>query len=192
MNITRQNMAIGAGASLGLAVALALIAVGMLTPTARTVHSSPVTTYSLTSPPTASAAPTPPPYTGPVAMTVAPTATMGWSSTLTPADFVNIFSLVDPAHGFYATGGAHFLITHSEARGFGAPGNAWEKLQVGQVVGYAGSLYRINLVSTPPQGDIASEPVWFNDPNMLVMITCLSKGAGQPATNNVVIRLEKI
>lgn len=192
MNITRQNMAIGAGASLGLAVALALIAVGMLTPTARTVHSSPVATYSPTPPPTASAAPTPPPYTGPVAMTVAPTATMAWSPTLTPPDFVNIFSLVDPAHGFYATGGTHFLITHSEARGFGAPGNAWEKLQVGQVVSYAGSLYRINLVSTPPQGDIASEPVWFNDPNMLVMITCLSRGPGNPATNNVVIRLEKI
>lgn len=135
---------------------------------------------------------TPTPYSGPVAMTVATTATMKWSPVLEPSDFVNIFQLVDPAKGFYASGETTYLITHSYAAGSGAPGNAWEKLVVGNVVEYDNHFYEINRVSTPAQGDISEEPIWTNDPNMLVMITCVSRGPGNPATNNYVLRLEKI
>jgi hypothetical protein len=117
---------------------------------------------------------------------------MRWSSTLTPADFVNVFHLVDPAHGYRASGGTTYLIAHSYAVGHGAPGNAWEKLKVGDVVSYGGHRYQVNRVATPGKGGIASQPVWVNDPDMLVMITCVSRGPGNPATNNDVIRLERI
>lgn len=138
---------------------------------------------------------TPTPYTGPVTMTVAATSTMKWESVLEPTDFVNVFQIVDPSHGFYATGEATYLIAHSYAKGYGAPGNSWEKLVVGNVVKYNGYFYKVNRVSTPIKGTLASEPVWGNyglDPNMLVMITCKSRGLDSPATNNYVIRLEKI
>lgn len=162
------------------------------TPTKEIVHS-----LHIPKPPVEVAIPTatPTPYSGPVALTVSATSTMTWSSELTPSDFVNIFQLVDPAHGFYASGEATYLITHSYAKGYGAPGNAWEKLVVGDVVGYNNAYYKVDRVSTPAQGAIGSEPIWGNigfDPDMLVMITCDSRGPGQPATNNYVIRLEKL
>jgi hypothetical protein len=138
---------------------------------------------------------TPTPYSGPVTMTVAATATMKWESVLEPTDFVNVFQIVDPAHGFYASGEATYLIAHSYAKGYGAPGNAWEKLVVGNIVEYNGSFYEVNRVATPIKGTLASEPIWGNyglDPNALYMITCESRGPDSPATNNYVISLERL
>lgn len=150
-------------------------------PTKETVHSfTPITT------------PKAKPYTGPVAMTVASTETMKWAPQLEPKDFVHVYQLVDESYGFYATGGTTYLLTHSYAVGHGAPGNTWEKLVVGNVVKYNGYFYQVNRVSTPAKGEISKEPVWTNDPNMLVMITCVSRGPGNPATNNYVIRLVRI
>lgn len=156
-------------------------------PTHETVKSIHVSKPTLIMPTT-----TPTPYSGPVTMTVAATATMKWAPELEPSDFVNVFELVDPSEGFYATGETTYLIAHSFAVGSGAPGNAWEKLIVGDVVNYAGAYYKVDMVSTPAKGAIDSEPVWVNDPDMLVMITCVSRGPGNPATNNYVIRLERI
>jgi hypothetical protein len=162
-------------------------------------HSIPTADHvSVLKPPAARAVPaatpsaTPAPYSGPVALAVAATGTMTYSPTLQPTDFVNVFQLIDPAHGYLATGGTTYLIAHSYAKGFGAPGNTWEKLVVGDVVAYAGHYYQINRISQPAKGGIASEPVWNNDPQMLVMITCTSRGPGNPATNNYVIRLEEL
>lgn len=135
---------------------------------------------------------TPTPYVGPVAMTVKATATMKYATTLEPADFKNVFQMVDEAHGYYATGGTTYLVTHSYAAGSGAPGNAWEKLTVGEVVKYNNHFYQINRVATPAKGDISKEPIWYQDSSMLVMITCKSRGPDNPATNNFIIRLEQI
>jgi hypothetical protein len=184
----RTLVAAGACIALVAAVGLAVQTVHADTPTPRTVQVAPRPTATPFHGPSAA----PAPYDGPVALTVTPSATMTWSPNLDPSNFVDTFSLVDPDHGFYATGGTHYTIAHSYAKGSGAPGNVWEQLTVGQVVAYDGKLYRINLVSTPAQGAIAAEPIWVNDPNMLVMITCLSKGPGVPASNNVVIRSELI
>jgi hypothetical protein len=158
------------------------------TPTPRAVHTAPPATATPFNGPAA----VPAPYTGPIALTVTPSATMVWSANLDPANFVDTFELVDPGHGFYLTGGTRYTIAHSYAKGSGAPGNAWEALRAGDVVAFPDGDYRVDLVSTPAQGAIGAEPVWFNDPAMRVMVTCESRGAGQPATNNVVIRLRII
>lgn len=174
---------------LAIAAVFAVFAVNDNIPTPRVVHTLKPAAVST---PTATPAPTPTPYSGPVAITVAATATMKFTPVLQPADFVNVFQIVDPAHGYYATGETTFLVTHSYAKGYGAPGNAWEKLTVGEVVAYGGHFYRIDYTATPAKGQLYDEPVWGNDPDELVLITCSSRGPGNPATNNFVIRAEQL
>lgn len=125
-------------------------------------------------------------------LTIDPTAEMKFAPVLEPADFTNVFQLVDSEHGYLRTGGTTYLVAHSYAKGSGAPGNAWETLVVGDLVIHGGQLYEVDLVATPGHGDIADQPVWTNDPETLVLITCLSRGAGNAATNNYVIRAHRV
>ena len=167
-----------------------VIAIHVLTPTPNKVEVLPTPTETVEV--DEISAPVPPVYDGPVKFTVAPTATMTWSPRLEPADFVNIFQLVDPEKGYYESGGTVYLISHSYAAGSGAPGNEWETLVVGDVIIYNNMFYQVNRIGTPAQGDIASEPIWTNDPDNLVLLTCLSRGPGSPATNNFAISLNRI
>jgi hypothetical protein len=173
----------------GLSVAHAIV---ISAPTPNVVTQSPSYSPALPlTPATPDPSPSPTPYSGPVAMTVNATATMPWSPTLDPSNFTDVFQLVDPAHGYLATGGTQYLVAHAYEKGTGAPGNTWAALKVGDVVSHQGAFYRVTRISTPPKGDIAQEPIWFNDPNLLVLITCLARGAGVGlATNNNVIELE--
>ena len=165
-----------------------------LTPTTNTV-----TVLSTPSPSNSEETPEPTPtmYSGPVKFNVTSTATMVWAARLVPPDFVNVFQVVDPEKGYYQSGGTVYLVAHFYAAGVGpngqiAPGNEWETLVVGDVVTYNNTFYQVNRIGTPAQGDISNEPIWVNNPEDLVLITCLSRGAGFPATNNFAISLSKI
>jgi hypothetical protein len=190
--MNRLNIALtsAAAAAVIMAGVFGVVALQDSVPTKVIVHSLPAPKPSITSTPTAM--PTPTPYTGPVALTVTATATMKWSNPIEPPDFVNVFQIIDPDHGYTNTC-TPYLIAHSYARGYGAPGNAWEKLVVGNVVSYGGKFYEVDYTATPVKGTLAQQPVWGAcSSTELVMITCSSRGPGNPATNNFVIQLEEI
>ncbi len=195
--MNKKRLYLAAAALLALAaILLGIRAYVLLTPTPTTVQVA-EPTPSASSTALAADEPTSTPTAPPLPasrLSIVATAELAYSSTLTPPDFTNVFQLVDDAHGYYRTGGTTYLVAHSYAKGSGAPGNAWEALVVGDVFAQGGSLWQVDLVATPGNGngDIAAQPVWTNDPDLIVLITCLSRGPGNPATNNYVIRGHRV
>lgn len=186
--MTKRKIYIAIAAALTVAsLVLGIRAWNLMTPTPTTVDTAPTPSSSTSTPSALAAEPTPGAPPAPSELAIVVTAEMAYSPTLTPPNFVDVFQLVDTEHGYLRTSGTTYLVAHSYAKGYGAPGNAWEELVVGDTFTQGGSLWQVDRVATPGHGDIADQPVWTNDPELIVLITCLSRGPGNPATNNYLI-----
>lgn len=140
------------------------------------------------------AEPTPEPST---ALTISDVRAMGWTGTLDPPDYTNVFELRDAEEGWLAdtAAGPRVLLTH--AMSFGnppAPGNAWQELAVGDRIEALGSTWTITERAEAPKSFPTDDPALMErivgaGPGTLVLITCVP--GWTKATHNLILIAEE-
>lgn len=157
--------------------------------------------HDATATPAHSVTPTPPsePVVAPPAEPVLAVTTNGTvaavnaqgESTWEPPTWTGVYQVVDEAHGFPATGGTAFYITHARSpwsaeRG---EGNDWVDVLTtpGDIVLLDGTRFVIDAVISAAKTDIGAVPIWEHIEGRAVLITCVPRWEGSAVENRIII-----
>jgi len=115
---------------------------------------------------------------------------------VTPPGFTSAYEIrsigTTPSH---PEAGTVYVVAHALRNGGTAPGNYLtdirrqrSRLGPGTIVTVAGVDYAVTGARNVPKSVLAEDAAtWTNTPNRLVVITCLERADGSPATHNTVI-----
>jgi len=120
--------------------------------------------------------------------------TMTVSAVIDPPDYVSVFEVLGlNSYGLEIPESSVFLATHALSRGGHAPGNYLVNdndeatLQPGDEIFVNGVVYEFTHAISMSKTDLPfSQEVWNNDPNRLVIITCVPRDNGR-AVDNIIL-----
>ncbi len=117
-------------------------------------------------------------------------------NTITPPGFTSAYLVRNlGAHLTTPDAGTVYVVAHAIRGGGVAPGNYLADLathsarvSVGAEISAAGVTYRVTGVESVNKTALPTDrSVWTNTPNRLVIVTCLERADGKPATDNLVV-----
>lgn len=112
-------------------------------------------------------------------------------STWEPPTWSGVYRVVDEAHGYPATGGTRYFISHarspwSDGR---SEGNDWVDTLTtpGAIVQLDSTRYAIDAVITAAKTDIGAVPIWEHIEGRAILITCVPRWEGSAVENRIII-----